>query len=71
MAVKIIENPNEAERKRFLQEASAQARVSHENVCRVFDAGEIEDRLFISMQLIQGETLKVASGRFPSATRSA
>ena len=63
VAVKIIENPNEAERKRFLQEASAQARVSHENVCRVFDAGEIEGRLFISMQLIQGETLKVASER--------
>jgi len=61
VAVKVIENPNEKERRCFLRESSAQARVSHEHICRVYDAGEVEDRLFISMQLIRGDSLKVAA----------
>lgn len=42
---------------RFLQEARLQARVEHENVCRVFEAGEVEGRPYIVMQLIEGRTL--------------
>ncbi|HOB53484.1 MAG TPA: protein kinase [Acidobacteriota bacterium] len=61
VAVKIIEDPSDTERRKFLREASAQARVSHENVCRVYDAGEIEDRLFISMEHIRGDSLRNAA----------
>lgn len=61
VAVKIIEDPSDTERRKFLREASAQARVSHDNVCRVYDAGEIEDRLFISMEHIRGDSLRTAA----------
>ncbi|MBI2837497.1 MAG: protein kinase [Acidobacteria bacterium] len=46
---------------RFLQEARLQARVEHENVCRVFEAGELDGRPYIVMQLIEGRTLTDAA----------
>jgi hypothetical protein len=48
-------NPNLA--MRFLQEARAQARIDHPNVCRVYEVGEVEGRPYIAMQLIDGEQL--------------
>jgi eukaryotic-like serine/threonine-protein kinase len=46
---------------RFLGEARAQARLSHPNVCRVYDVGEIDGRPFIAMQLIEGLPLLQAA----------
>ncbi len=45
---------------RFLQEARAQARVDHDNVCKVYDVGSIEGRPYIAMQFIQGVPLDTA-----------
>ncbi|HET9794122.1 MAG TPA: protein kinase [Thermoanaerobaculia bacterium] len=42
---------------RFLQEARAQARIEHENVCRVFQAGESGGQPFIAMQFLRGRSL--------------
>jgi serine/threonine-protein kinase len=42
---------------RFQREASAQARIDHPHVCKVYEVGEIEGRPFIAMQLIEGKTL--------------
>jgi serine/threonine-protein kinase len=42
---------------RFLQEARAQARIEHENVCRVFQAGEAAGQPFIAMQFLRGRSL--------------
>src|SRR5262249_36126566 len=42
---------------RFLREAQAQARVDHQNVCKVYEVGELDGRPYIAMQLIQGEAL--------------
>jgi len=58
-------------RQRFLQEVTLARRVSHPNVCRVYDVGEAEGRLFLSMELIDGEDLSTrlaASGRPPYET---
>ncbi len=40
-----------------LAEARVQAQVEHPNVCKVFDAGELEGRPYIALQLVEGRTL--------------
>jgi serine/threonine-protein kinase len=42
---------------RFHREVRVARQVSHKNVCRVYDIGEIEGRLFLSMEFIKGEEL--------------
>jgi serine/threonine-protein kinase len=42
---------------RFHQEVRLAREVSHPNVCRVFDIGEVNGRPFISMEYIDGENL--------------
>nr|HEX4318248.1 protein kinase [Kofleriaceae bacterium] len=42
---------------RFRREARALARISHPNVVAVYDVGRVEDRMFIAMQLVEGETI--------------
>jgi tetratricopeptide (TPR) repeat protein len=44
-------------RARLLREAKAIARLSHPNVVVVHDAGEIEDRVFLAMEFVDGVTL--------------
>lgn len=43
---------------RVLREAQALARLSHPNVVQVYDVGQVDDRLFIAMELITGQTLR-------------
>ena len=40
-----------------LEEARAQARVEHPNICKVYEVGEIQGRPFIALQLVAGRTL--------------
>lgn len=42
---------------RFVQEALAAASLRHPNICPVYDAGQIEDRYYIVMALIEGNNL--------------
>lgn len=42
---------------RFRREARIARRVTHPNVCRIFDAGHDGGRLFLTMELLEGETL--------------
>ena len=51
-----LERP--AARARFLQEASAAARLDHPNVIRVLDLGLHDDRIYMAMELIEGLTLR-------------
>ena len=44
-------------RRRLMGEAKAMARLSHPNVVPVFEVGEMGDRLFVVMELVEGETL--------------
>ena len=39
---------------RFHREVRVARQVSHRNVCRVYDIGEIEGQHFLSMELIKG-----------------
>lgn len=62
VALKFIRQGDPEYTRRFLTEARAQARVDHPNVAEVFEAGEVEGRPYIAMQLIEGSTLKERYG---------
>lgn len=61
VALKILQRSGGQNLERFFNEARAQARVEHPNVAKVFAVGEAEGLPFISMQYVNGTTLKVAS----------
>jgi serine/threonine-protein kinase len=53
---------------RFLNEVRVALRVSHPNVCRVYDIGEFEGHHYLSMEYVDGEDLSSLLrriGRFP------
>ncbi|MBX7220443.1 MAG: protein kinase [Blastocatellia bacterium] len=47
--------------RRFHQEAQAQARIDHDNVCKVYEVGEVEGKPFIAMEFVDGPSLKEAA----------
>jgi eukaryotic-like serine/threonine-protein kinase len=57
VALKVLKRVDAELMSRFLQEARAQARIQHENVCRVYDTGEASGEPFIAMQFIDGLSL--------------
>jgi serine/threonine protein kinase len=44
-------------RRRFVREARTVARLTHPNVVRIYDVGEVEGRPYFVMELVEGETL--------------
>ncbi|MDQ2947760.1 MAG: serine/threonine protein kinase, partial [Acidobacteriota bacterium] len=48
---------NESALIRFRNEVRVARQVSHPNVCRVYDVGEMEGHLFLSMEYVDGEDL--------------
>lgn len=55
VALKFL-HPSHASR-HLLEEARMARQVTHPNVCRVFDIGEVDSRPFISMEYVDGENL--------------
>lgn len=60
VALKFIRGDDTDLSRRFIQEAQAQAKVEHRNVCKVYEVGEVQDKLYIAMQFIEGHTLSRA-----------
>ena len=61
---------DENARARFYQEVRLAREISHPNVCRVFDVGEMDGRLFLTMEYVDGEDLSSLLrriGQFPQA----
>jgi tetratricopeptide (TPR) repeat protein len=60
---------SEAGRLRLLREAQALARLTHPNVVAVYDAGTLGERVFVAMELVEGETLRQWLGAGPRSWR--
>ena len=68
VAVKVLTSSRGAtpeELERFQREARAIARVSHPNICTVYDVGQEEGVPFLVMELLEGETLAERLWRGP------
>jgi protein kinase-like protein/zinc ribbon protein len=48
----------------FHTEVRTARQVSHPNICRVYDIGEVEGQLFLSMEYVDGEDLSASLRRF-------
>ena len=70
VALKLIHvERSEDARERILNEVRLARQITHPAVCRVFDVGEADGRVFFSMELVQGEDLAALLrrvGRLPS-----
>jgi serine/threonine protein kinase/tetratricopeptide (TPR) repeat protein len=73
VAVKMLREgiANEEARLRFWREARAAAGVSHPNICQVFEVGEADGRLYLVMELLEGEPLGERLRRGPLPEREA
>ncbi len=70
VAVKVLPTqtiPSDEVRKRFEREAKAISQLSHPHICTLFDVGRAEDRDFLVMELLEGETLqaRLSQGALP------
>ncbi len=57
VALKLIHSPGPESRQQILNEVRLARQITHPAVCRVFDVGEADGQLFLSMELVQGEDL--------------
>jgi serine/threonine-protein kinase len=57
VALKLLKLDTPSLQQRFIAEARAQARIHHDHVCRVYEAGEADGEPYIVMQFIDGEPL--------------
>lgn len=62
LALKVLrrdrDRADEELRARQLREARAMAKLSHPNVVAVYDAGVLEGRFYVAMELVEGDTLR-------------
>lgn len=62
---------DEVSRRRFWREARAAAAVNHPHVCQVYEVGEDNGRMFIAMELLEGEPLSKTLRRGPMSVDQA
>jgi serine/threonine-protein kinase len=66
VALKLMRSVGNAEaRRRFLREARAAAAVSHPNIATILEVGEDEERIYIAMEHIPGDTLRARLAAAP------
>jgi serine/threonine-protein kinase len=59
VAIKLLRADDEDQR--FVREARAQASIEHENVCKVYEVGEVFGRPYLALQYVGGPTLRQAA----------
>jgi tRNA A-37 threonylcarbamoyl transferase component Bud32 len=61
VALKVLRPERSKDREyvaRFVREARAAAKIDHENIVRIYDAGESKGRYFIAMELVEGRNVE-------------
>ncbi|MBM3461536.1 MAG: serine/threonine protein kinase [Armatimonadetes bacterium] len=61
VAVKILDDDaaeDESERRRFDREIAISSRLSHPNIVRILDWGNIDDTVYLAMEFLEGGTLR-------------
>lgn len=74
VALKLIHHgrhASESERKRFLREAEAAARLQHSHIVTLYETGEAEGQPYLAMEYVPGKTLAEAIGEKPLPPRQA
>ena len=74
VALKLIRHgvhASESERKRFLREAEAVARLQHPHIVTLYEFGEAEGQPYLAMEYVAGKTLAEIIGQKPLAPRHA
>lgn len=61
VALKFLKGDDFAQLDQFVREARAQAKIEHENICKVYEVGELQGKYYIAMQYIPGKTLQEAA----------
>ncbi len=71
VALKVLlhQTGNALTKKRFLREARLAAKLTHPNIATVFEVGELENELYIVMELLEGQSLRklLMNQRLPMA----
>ncbi|MEW5737851.1 MAG: serine/threonine-protein kinase [Myxococcota bacterium] len=52
-------------RRRLLREARAAAAVNHPNIAAIHEVGELDGRIYVAMELVEGESLRARMSRAP------
>ena len=68
VALKVLEGEVVAtgeRRARFFREARGAAAATHENIAAVYEVGEVDGRVFLAMELVEGPTLRDVLARHP------
>ncbi len=63
VALKFIRGDSPSLVQRFVQEAHAQARLDHPNICRVYEVGQVDGKPYIAMEFVEGQSLSEARHR--------
>jgi WD40 repeat protein/tRNA A-37 threonylcarbamoyl transferase component Bud32 len=74
VALKLIRRGGRAsatERKRFLREAEAVARLQHPRIVTLYESGEMEGQPYLAMEYVAGKTLADAMAKTPLPPREA
>jgi tetratricopeptide (TPR) repeat protein/predicted Ser/Thr protein kinase len=61
VALKVVQEPDEERRARFLNEAGSLARLQHPHIVQVFEVGESEGVPYLVMEYVPGRALKVGA----------
>jgi serine/threonine-protein kinase len=70
VAIKFVHGGDRGSLSRLVSEARAQARVSHERVCQVYEVGEVEGEVYIAMQFIDGVPLGTIADRLSTEQKA-
>jgi len=62
VAIKFVHGDNPEHVRRLIIEARAQAQVDHDRVCKVHEVGEVEGKVYIAMQYIDGKQIGAIAG---------